>query len=171
MASYKDQLRDIWSLYRDEHGRDPVELREVASWAIKKGLWQPRPVDLSASLANDLADALREETRTDKKGRRYRANIPVRRKAKTGQTLFEWADIDDAPHAHVEKSVQQERRSIASDCYALAMKVDHYNDANPDRPQLEMVWDFEDDIEEMKIANGLGDDDDDGEGGSGAEAA
>lgn len=158
MATYKEQLKTIWSDYREEMGSDPVELREVAIWAISKGRWHPRPVDLNTSLANELADILREETRTDDKGRRYRANIPVRKSGKGGAPLFVWADIDDAPRAHVEKSVQQERRSIASDCYALAMKVEHYNDAHPNESPLQTVFDFTDDVEEMKIANGLDDD-------------
>ena len=118
MANYKEQIRDIWRQYREAVSTDPVDLKTVAAWAIEKGLWAPRPVDLSASLANDLAQSLRQEKRIDKAGREYRANIPVRRRAKDGQSLFEWADIDDAPRLHVEKSVQQERRSIASDCYA-----------------------------------------------------
>ena len=44
--------------------------------------------------------------------------------------MFEWADIDDAPRLYVEKNVQRERRSVASDCYALAMKVEHCNDSH-----------------------------------------
>ena len=155
MANYKEQLGEIWEKYRDAHGRDPVELKEVAAWAIAQGLWKPRPVDLNTSLANDLAGLLREKTRIDKKGRRYRANIPVRQKTKSGTPLFVWADIDDAPRAHAEKSFQQERRSIASDCFALAMKVDHYNDAHPDEEPLQTIFDFEDDVEEMKIDAGL----------------
>ena len=131
MANYKEQLREVWKQYREEVSTDPVDLKTVAGWAITKGLWVPRPMDLNTSLANDLAQALREEKRVDKSGREYRANIPVRQKAKDGASLFEWADIDDAPRLHVEKSVQQERRSIASDCYALVMKVDHYNEAHP----------------------------------------
>jgi len=158
MSNYKEQLRKVWVQYRDEVSPDPVDLKTVAAWAIKKGLWQPRPVDLSMSLANDLAQALREEKRTDTSGREYRANIPVRSKAKTGETLFEWADIDDAPRLHVTKSVQQERRSIASDCYALVMKVDHYNEAHPKEEPIQIIMDFEDDVEEMKIANGIEDD-------------
>lgn len=157
--SYSEQLRELWKQYREEVSTDPVDLRTVASWAIGKGLWAPRPVDLSASLANDLAQALREEKRTDKAGREYRANIPVRLRAKDGQSLFEWADIDDAPRLHVEKSVQQERRSIASDCYALVMKVEHYNEAHPDEEPIQIVMNFEDDVEEMKIMRGLGDED------------
>ena len=160
MANYKEQIRDIWRQYREEVSTDPVDLKTVAAWAIGRGLWAPRPVDLSTSLANDLAQSLREEKRTDKAGREYRANIPVRRKAKDGQSLFEWADIDDAPRLHVEKSFQQERRSIASDCYALVMKVDHYNEAHPDEEPIQIIMDFEEDIEEMKIARGLSDEDD-----------
>lgn len=157
--SYSEQLRELWKQYREEVSTDPVDLRTVASWAIGKGLWAPRPVDLSASLANDLAQALREEKRTDKAGREYRANIPVRLRAKDGQSLFEWADIDDAPRLHVEKSVQQERRSIASDCYALVMKVEHYNEVHPDEEPIQIIMNFEDDVEEMKIMRGLGDED------------
>ena len=159
MANYKEQVRQIWQRYREEVSTDPVELREVAAWAISKGLWKPRPIDLSTSLANDLADALREETRTDKRGRRYRANVPVRTGGKNGLPLFKWGDIDDAPRSHVEKSIQQERRSIANDCYALAMKIDHYNDAHPAEEAFPSLFDFTDDVEEMKIEAGLDEDD------------
>jgi hypothetical protein len=160
MASYKDQLRDIWIKYRDEVSTDPVDLRQVASWAIEKRLWFPRPVDLSSSLASDLADSLREIKRVDKAGREYRALIPVRDRTDKGLPLFKWADIDDAPRTHVEKGLQQERRSIASDCFALAMKAEHYNEAHPDEEIIQIILDFTQDVEEEKIARGLGTDDD-----------
>lgn len=154
--NYKEQLREnIWKQYRAEVSTDPVDLKEVAAWAISKGLWVPRPVDLTASLAKDLADSLREEKRVDKAGREYRANIPVRERGDKGVPLFVWGDIDDAPRAHVEKSFQQERRSIQSDCYALLMKAEHYNEAHPDDEPIQIVLNFEDDVEEMKIANGI----------------
>lgn len=154
MTTYLEQIRQrIWQRYREEVSPEPADLKTVAAWAISKGLWAPRPIDLNTSLANDLADALRDETRTDKSGRRYRANIPVRHSTKGGAPLFVWADIDDAPRTHVEKNVQQERRQIASHCYALAMKVDHYNDAHPGEDQIPLVLDFSDDVEEMKIAD------------------
>ncbi len=105
--------------------------------------------------ANDLADALREKKRVDKDGREYRAFIPVRNRPSDGLPLFRWGDIDDAPRDHVEKHVQQERRSIVSDCYALQMKVDHYNAAHPDEEPIQLVLDFADDVAEAKIANGL----------------
>ena len=152
MATYKEQLRDIWKQYQDEVSADPVDLRTVSEWAIKNKLWFPRPIDVSQSLANDLAQALREEKRKDKAGREYRAHIPVRRK-KNGKTLFEWADIDVAERSHVEKNVQQERRSIVQDCFALAMKIDHYNSVHPTEEPLQTIFDFEEDIEELKIAH------------------
>lgn len=155
--SYLEQVRELWKQYREEVSTDPVDLKTVASWAIAKGLWKPRPVDLSTSLANDLAQALREEKRVDKAGREFRANIAVKQRAKDGTTLFEWADIDDAPRLYVEKNVQQERRSIASDCYALAMKVEHYNDAHRAEEPIQLILDFTDDVEEAKIVRGLDD--------------
>ena len=159
MASYKEQLQRIWALYREEVSTEPVDLKAVAAWAISKGLWQPRPIELNARLAEDLAASLREQTRTDEKGRRYRANIPVRKKTVDGVPLFEWADIDDAPRMHVEKSVQQERRSIASDVFALGMKVEHYNDAHPDEEPMTLIFDFTDDYAEEKIAKGIDEED------------
>lgn len=158
MANYNEQLQHIFERYREEVSPEPVDLRTVASWAIGNGLWAPRPVDLSTSLANDLAEALREKKRTDKDGREYRAFIPVRNKAGDGLPLFKWGDIDDAPRQHVEKHVQQERRSIVSDCYALRMKVDHYNAIHPEEEKLQLILDFTDDVVEAKIANGLEDD-------------
>jgi hypothetical protein len=105
-----------------------------------------------------MADVLREQVRTDKDGRHYRAFIPAKSKGKDGFPLFMWADIDVAPRNHVEKGIQGERRSIANDCFALAMKVDHYNAMHPKEEPLQVVFNFEEDIEEMKIAKGIDDD-------------
>ena len=161
MANYSEQLQHIFERYRDEVSADPVDLKTVAGWALDQGLWKPRVVELTAVLANDLAGALREKKRTDDGGREHRAFIPVRQKGKDGTTLWEWADIDAAPRAHMEKHVQQDRRSIVSDAYALQMKVDHYNDIHPEEEPIQLVLDLTDDVEELKIANGLGDEEDD----------
>jgi len=50
---------------------------------------------------------------------------------------------------------QGERRSIANDCFALAMKVEHYNSTHPKEAPLQVVFNFEEDNEEMKIARGI----------------
>jgi hypothetical protein len=93
--------------------------------------------------------------RTDRDGRKYRAFIPAKAKSKDGLPLFKWADIDVAPRSHVEKGIQGERRQIANDCFALAMKVDHYNATHPGEEPLQIPFNFEEDIDEMKITKGL----------------
>lgn len=155
MGSYKQNMLEIWKQYCDEVSSDPADLREVGSWALKKRLWAPRPVDLEANFAREMGDVLRDQTRVDKDGREYRAFIPARDKGKDGAPLFKWADIDVAPRAHVHKGVQGERRQIANDCFALAMKIEHYNVTHPKEDPLEAVFAFDEDIEEMKIQRGI----------------
>lgn len=161
MGTFKENMLQIWKQYHEEvsAGEEPADLRELATWAMSKGMWAPRPVDVAASFAREMADVLREQTRTDEDGRQYRAFIPAKTKDKDGFPLFKWADIDLAPRNHVEKGVQGERRSIVSDCFALAMKVDHYNAKHPNEEPLQVVFNFQEDIEEMKIAKGIEDED------------
>ena len=66
-------------------------------------------------------------------------------------------DIDTAPRSHVVKSVGQRRRAIVHDCHALRLEVDHYNDAHPEEEPIQLLLDFEEDVEEMLVAAGLGD--------------
>jgi hypothetical protein len=158
VSGYKENMLHIWEQYHKEVSADPTDLRDVGAWARSKRLWAPRPIDVDTSFAREMADVLREQVRTDKDGRQYRAFIPAKTKGKDGLPLFKWADIDVAPRSHVEKGIQGERRSIANDCFALAMKVDHYNAMHPKEDPLQVVFNFEEDIEEMKIAKGIDDD-------------
>ena len=152
-------MQKLFDRYREDVSADPVDLRVVGEWAIRQGLWRPRPVDMQASFARDMADALREETRIDKAGRRYRAKLPAKTKTKDGLPLFVWADTDDAPRSHVEKNVQHERKQLVAHGYAIQMIVDHYNDEHLDEPPLPLILDITDDVAEMKIANGIDDED------------
>jgi hypothetical protein len=154
MATYSHQMQDIFRKYRAEVSGEPADLRTVGAWAIANKLWAPRPVDVQAQFAHDMADALREEYRTDKKGRRYRANLAVMA-SKDGKQLSFWGDVDTAPRAHVEKNIQQRRRGIVNDCFQLRIDVDHYNDAHKDDPEIQLILDFKDDVEEMLVAQGL----------------
>ena len=165
---YAQKMQQIFDQYRQEVSSAPVDLKEVGAWAIGKGLWQPRPADIAASFAREMAEALREEVKIDKDGRRHRAKIPARTITKDGAPLFVWADIDDAPRAHVEKNIAQTRRQIVGDSFQLRLIVDHYNSTHPDKSPLQLVLDFTDDVEEQLIAKGLkGDDDGDGEAATG----
>jgi hypothetical protein len=147
-------MQDIFRKYRAEVSPDPTDLRTVGAWAMSNGLWAPRPVDIQAQFAREMADALREEYRTDKKGRRYRANLAVI-SAKDGKQLSLWGDVDTALRSHVVKSVQQRRRSIVNDCFQLRIDVDHYNETHPKEEKIQLVLDFQDDTDEMMVAQGL----------------
>jgi hypothetical protein len=71
MSSYYQQkMQDLFKQYQEEVSRDPVDLKEVGAWAMEKGLWAPRPVDMQSRFAAEMAEALGEEYRTDKAGRR-----------------------------------------------------------------------------------------------------
>jgi hypothetical protein len=155
VSKYDDDMLRIWEQYQEEVSPEPIDLREVGSWARARGLWAPKPIDIDASFARDMAEVLRAQKRVDQDGREYRAFIPARTKGKDGLPLFQWADIDVAPRNHVEKGIQGERRSIANDCFALAMKVDHYNTTHPSEEPIQIPFNFEEDIEEMKISRGL----------------
>jgi hypothetical protein len=156
MATYHQRMQEIFHQYQAEVSPDPVDLREVAAWAISEGLWKPRPSDIHARFADDMAEALRDHFRTDKAGRRYRVNHAVRA-SRDGRQLSFWADIDTAPRSHMEKAFAQRRSQIVGDCHQLRLDVDHFNSAHPDEEQLELVLDFTDDVKEKMIAEGLED--------------
>ena len=66
---------------------------------------------------------------TAKDGPQVRRLLALAAHLRRSGKMFEWADIDDAPRLYVEKNVQRERRSVASDCYAPAMKGNKGNTA------------------------------------------
>ena len=151
MANYSEQMQELFSQYQDEVGVEPADLKVVGAWALSKGLWAPRPMDIQSQFATDMAAALRGEYRTDKKGRRYRAKLAVTK----GRQGSLWGDIDTSPRKHVEKSVGQRRKQVVGDCHQLRLDVDHWNDANTGQEQLELILDFTDDVEEMLISEGV----------------
>ena len=155
--SYHEKMQQIFDQYQREVSSDPADLKEVGVWAITKGLWKPRDLDMAANFARDMADALREQMRTDRAGRRYRAKLPAKSKAADGAPLFKWADIDTASRQHVEKGLAYRRQSVVADCYQLRIDADHYNDEHCNEPPINPVLNFEDDVAELKIANGIDD--------------
>lgn len=156
MSNYHQQMQEIFARYQAEVSHEPADLREVAAWAIRERLWQPRPADVHARFAEDMATALREEYRTDKAGRRYRAKHAVRASHEGKQQSF-WDDIDTAPRSHMEKAFAQRRRQVVSDSHQLRLDVDHFNSVHPDEKQIQLVLDFTDDVAEMLVAEGIDD--------------
>ncbi len=156
MASYHEQMRDIFHQYQEAVSPDPADLRQVAAWAISEGLWRPRPADIHARFAEDMAQALHDDYRTDKARRRYRVNHAVR-EWRDGRQYSFWADIDTAPRSHMEKAFQQRRRQIVDDCHQLALDVGHFNSIHPGEEQYELPLNFEEDVREMMVAEGIED--------------
>jgi hypothetical protein len=154
VASYPQQMQEIFRRYQEEVSVDPVDPREVGAWAIANRLWAPRPVDMQSRFASDLAEALREEYRTDKAGRRYRSKVAVTT-FKDGRQGSLWGDMDTAPRAHVEKSVGQRRRQVVGDCVQLRVDVDHYNENHPTEEQIPLELNFTDDVAEALVAAGI----------------
>lgn len=144
-------MQDIFKRYQNEVSVDPVDLKQVGAWATASGLWAPRPVDVLSRFATDMADSLREEYRRDKSGRRYRAKLAVT----VGRQGSLWGDIDTSPRAHVVKNFGQRRKQVVGDCVQMRLDRDHYATAHPDEEQIEIEFNFSDDVEEALIAAGV----------------
>jgi len=118
MASYNERLQRIFSRYQNEKHSGPAMLDDVYAWAKMEGLWKPREENIRAQFKEEMAQALREEYRTDETGRRYRAKHAVRAKIGDKQISF-WGDIDRDPRDHMVTSFAQKRRHITGECHQL----------------------------------------------------
>jgi hypothetical protein len=146
--SYNEKLQGLFRQYEEEGNPTPVAMRDVAAWAVNRKLWEPRPIDVIDILAEDMSRALREEYRTDKQGRRYRAKHAVRI-SRGGVQLTLWADMDRSSREHMQMAFAQRRQGIVGDCLHLRIDVDAYNDKNASQPALQLVLDFTQDVAEL----------------------
>lgn len=150
MATYSEQLQQLWHRYNAEHGGAPESPRTVVEWAMKQGLLEAPKLDPVDVLAGNMARALREEYATDASGRRYRVNHAVRI-TKNGVQLALWAELTKAPRSYMQKAFAQRRKQIVGDCVQLKVDVDVYNDHHQDQLPLPMVFDFTDDVAEAMV--------------------
>ncbi len=146
MATYSEQLQKIWHEFEESHGNALATPREVVLWAVQNGLLHAPKTDPFSLLAEELARALREEYKTDAKGRRYRVNHAVR-VTRDGIQMSLWGGID-SPRDHMVRAFAQRRKQIVGDCVQLQVDVDVYNDAHRDTIPIQMVLDFRDDVAE-----------------------
>src|ERR1035437_6736340 len=150
MATYTESLQEFWKMYEAEKGQgSAVNSHDVAAWAYHKGLWKPRPKNVIDILADDLSRAWREEYRTDRLGRRYRAKHAVRTN-ENGKQMTLWADIDTATRPHMERAFAQRRQQVVGDCFQLKTDVDVYNDQHDTDAPIQFVLDFAKDVEESQ---------------------
>lgn len=94
-----------------------------------------------------MAKALRQEFRTDAKGRRYRVNHAVRI-VEDGRQMSFWAIMGFAPHDHMEKAFGQCREQIVGECVQLRIDTDVYNDMDRSHPPVNVELDFTEDVAE-----------------------
>lgn len=153
MTTYANQIKSYLERYQAEVGGDGLlDPHEVAAWAYRNGLHKPNLKTVIDAIATDIAQAFREEYRTDESGQRYRAKHAVRSK-QGNKTLSLWADIDDtrAPRAHFVRSFAQRRQQIVGDCFQLKTDVDVYNAKDPSQKPIQIPLDFEYDVEELQL--------------------
>lgn len=145
MRTKQEQLQRIVSEYRIAGGSWPAESRAIAEWAVRTGRWRPHPQAAEKQCARELSRAMREEYYVDEKGRRVRVKHAV---TKDQGTL--WDDIRTAPREHMLVAFQQRRSRIFDDCRQLKTDAESYNDTHPHDRQIQLVFDFTEDLAELE---------------------
>ncbi len=128
---YNSAMLRIVREYLDSGGTEPLDLDEVARFAVNHGHWKPAPGKDVQMCKRDLARALRGEYHTDPQGRSVRTyHAASLRDRDSDRQLVLWADITTAQREHMERSFLQRRHQIVGDCRQLKTEVDSYNDNN-----------------------------------------
>jgi hypothetical protein len=146
MPTKAQQMQRIIKRYREETGKDSVDMHDVAKYAASIGWPLPAPKTALERLAEQFSSAAREEIRRDEvTGRPYRANLAVTLQGNHQYTL--WIDIDMAPRHIAHRSFQQRREQMVGDAVQLTFDVTHWNRINQHEEPIVMPMDFTDDVE------------------------
>lgn len=146
--NYKEQLQNIANKYSTSGEPWPASARQIAAWAIRKGLWAPQPASLITRCADEIAEAMRDEYMRDPQGRSVRvkhAALP-----KDGSRQMVWADIRTAPREHMAVAFQLRRQHILGECRQLKSDVDSYNENRVPGEPIQLVLDFTTDVAELE---------------------
>ena len=148
MSTKAQNHQKAYRYYKDLTGKKDVDLDEVADWMIKNGHVAPVPKTPAELLAKELASALREETRNDKRtGRPYRANhaYPVMEGTSSGWLYF---DIDENPsRKKMQFSIMKRREQTVGDVLSMFLDAEHWNNENPKEDPIQPPLDFGMDVE------------------------
>ena len=147
---YYEQLQRIVHQYMLEGEQWPATSRQIASWAIRRGLWEPQKTAVIGLFAEQLSRAMREEYITDPQGRSVRVKHSARIRH-NGTQLALWADIRTASREHMGIAFQQRRQQIVGDCRQLKLDVESYNENNNLGEPIQMVFDFTYDLIERDL--------------------
>jgi hypothetical protein len=159
-ASYSQALQEIVEKYRKARQPWPATSRQIADWARRKRLWQPQEKNIIGQLARDISRAMREEYYTDPQGRRVRtkhaarmfpAELPDNLDVARELQGMLWADIRTDDPDHIALAFQQRRMQIVGDCKQLKTDMESFNDNHPSGKNIQMIFNFEDDLTEMDM--------------------
>lgn len=147
--TYNEQMLTIVQRYQGDGERWPAPARDIAAWATRKRLWEPRKSAVVDQCADHLSRAMREEYITDPQGRRVRAKHAARFMQGEKQITF-WGDIRTASREHMDVAFKQRREQVVGDCRQLKTDVDRYNENENDGDPIQMIFDFTLDLEELE---------------------
>jgi hypothetical protein len=153
MKSQTDFLQDIVRQYVQAGHSTPANPKDMARWAIGQRLWAQKPEAVINQCAEQLARAMAQEYFTDGSGRRIRAkHAVVYPEGPNSYSL--WDDIRTADHQFVALSLQQGRRNVLNQCKQLKNDADYYNEERKPETPIQLVFNFELDLQEMELARG-----------------
>jgi hypothetical protein len=151
MTTKNEKLQHAWHLFEKENGHLAASAREASIWAVNEGLISLPEIDPYDALADEMARALREEYATDREGRRYRVNHAVR-VTRRGVQYTMWSMLQSAPREHIQKAFIQRREQVVGDLVQLQTDVDAYNAMHKSVEPIQLVLDFNADVEERRAA-------------------
>lgn len=150
----KEFNQDIVNDYIDAFPGQPIDMHEVATWAIKNNRWEMPSRSVNAACAQDLSDAVREEYHTDPQGRRVRSKhaylaTEVNGDGKKVQKHL-WAELESLTPNQARLSFGHRRKHIEGECIQLYTDECSYNDNNPHGDVHQTCFDFTDCVEESQ---------------------
>jgi hypothetical protein len=144
------QMLDIVALFMASGGTEPVDLDELARFAINNGHWKKHTSKMLQLCKREFSQAFREQYHSDPQQRSVRTYHAVKSRDGEGEQHVLWADMRTAPGEHMEAAFQQRRQHIVGNCRQLKSDVDSFNDNNAYNMNYQLVLDFGDDVAECE---------------------
>lgn len=154
MSTKKQTMIGIINYYKEKTGNSEIDMKEVATMAIRMGWKVPPPISQVDRLARELTQVWREVIRHDgRTGKPYRAHHAIVSKPGPHQTYL-WIDIDDpeTTRPKMHKSLMHRREQMVGDGLQLTLDADHWNSIHPEVKPIQIPLDFTDDVEWRKNA-------------------
>ena len=145
---FTKSMLEIRELYLRDGGKEPFELRDLASWAIRKNLYDIPFSDKIKSFCEAMRRVLRGETHTAPNGATVRTFQCVRSNAPSsdGDSIQRrlWADIRKASPAFALAAFNERHKAARFDIRSLQTDVETWNACYKPAgfPPIQLNWDF-----------------------------